>query len=100
MASDEIGSFASRRQRVAVVMAERFDGLNLTQLAKLQAMVHALQRLTRDASITTVELEEGRMRLTLEGTERAIEQLRQLFANGGTGGSFSSTRPGCRANCV
>lgn len=80
--SEEIASSVSSRKRVAFVIEGSLDDLDPTTLAKIQAMVGTLQRLTGDASMTVVKIEEGSIRLILEGTEKGIERLKQLFDQG------------------
>ena len=80
--SEEIASSITNRKRVAFVIEGSLDDLDPTKLAKLQAMVRSLQQLTGDASMTTVDIEEGSIRLILEGSEEGIEKLKQLFDEG------------------
>ncbi len=75
-------SSASARKRVAFVIEGSLDDLDPTKLAKLQAMVRALQQLTGDASMTTVDIEEGSIRLILEGSAEGIRKLKQLSNQG------------------
>jgi uncharacterized protein YjbI with pentapeptide repeats len=79
---EEVESSVASRKRVAFVIEGSLDDLDPTRLAKLQAMVRTLQRLTGDASITVVDVEEGSIRLILEGSEEGIEGLKQLFDRG------------------
>jgi Pentapeptide repeats (8 copies) len=71
-----------KRKRAAFVIEGSFDNLDPTKLAKLQAMVRVIQQLTGDASMVTVDIEEGSIRLILEGSEEGIERLKQLFDEG------------------
>jgi len=71
-----------RRKRAVFVINGSLDKLNATQVAKIQAMVQTLQNLTGDASLVVVDIEEGSIRLILEGSEDGIERLQQLFEEG------------------
>jgi uncharacterized protein YjbI with pentapeptide repeats len=67
------------RKRAVFVINGSLDKLDVTQLAKIQAMVQTLKNITGDASIVVVDIEEGSIRLILEGSEDGIKRLKQLF---------------------
>jgi len=80
--SEEVEASASNRKRVAFVIEGSLDDLDPTKLAKLYAIVRTLQQLTGDASMTTVDIIEGSIRLILEGSDEGIAKLQTLFDEG------------------
>ena len=50
--------------------------------AKLKAIEKQLQKLTGDASITIVDVEEGSIKITLKGSEEGLQRLQELFDSG------------------
>ncbi len=80
--SEEIVVSARNRKRMAFVISGSFKDLDPTKLAKLQAMVRTLQQLAEDTTIETVDIEEGSIRLILEGSDEGVGRLKQLFDKG------------------
>jgi uncharacterized protein YjbI with pentapeptide repeats len=71
------------QKRAAFVINGSLDKLDATQVAKIQALVQTLKNITGDASFVVVDIEEGSIRLILEGSEDGIEKLKQLYEEGG-----------------
>ena len=70
------------RKLAVFVIEGSLDKLDATKVAKFQAIVQTLKNLTGDASLVVVDIEEGSIRLILEGSEDGIERLQQLFEEG------------------
>jgi uncharacterized protein YjbI with pentapeptide repeats len=71
-----------KQKQVAFVIDGSLKDLDPTKLAKLQALVRAIQQLTGDASLTVVDILEGSIRLFLEGSEAGVDRLQELFDSG------------------
>ena len=55
---------------------------NKINVAKLKAIEASLQEIAGDASLKIIDIEEGSIRLILEGSQEGLERLEQLFKSG------------------
>ena len=55
---------------------------NKINVAKLKAIEASLREITGDASLKIIDIEEGSIRLILEGSQEGLERLEQLFKSG------------------
>ena len=76
---DRNGQPDKKRSAFSIIGSTESDPITV---AKLKAIVASLQDITGDASLQIVDIEEGSIRLILEGSQKGLERLEQLFLSG------------------
>jgi uncharacterized protein YjbI with pentapeptide repeats len=71
-----------KRKQIAFIINGSLKNSDPTKLAKLQLLVRAIQQLTEDASFDMVDIQEGSIRLVLEGSQTGVNRLQNLFNSG------------------
>ena len=71
----------SSRLKKAFVIEGSFPIDALTQ-AKIQALVKQLQKITGDASLEIVDIQEGSIKIILKGTPEALSMIQDLYDSG------------------
>lgn len=73
------GKVTASQKQLAFAIAGSFDEVDH---AKLKAILALLQKISGDASIEIIRLEEGSIRLILGGSSEGLERLKVLFESG------------------
>ena len=77
--TDVFNKKPTTKKRLAFAIAGSIDQADK---AKLKAIVALIQKMTGDDSIDIVGIEEGSIRLILEGSEEGLQKLKELFESG------------------
>ncbi|MEH2467843.1 pentapeptide repeat-containing protein [Nostoc sp.] len=77
---------STRTRKAMIVLSAKLTADNQAQLQdkkiEVEAIVAHLRQLVGDVTLTIKDIEEGSIKITLEGSSEGIERLRELFESG------------------